>query len=265
MVLVVLGAVFAVLGIAAVVTILLTPAPTIVVLGPAIFAATGLGLFIGGLFMVQAQRRRRRILAEGIPGTARIVSVTQTSVMVNNQPVMRLQLAVTMPDRPRYEVSVRRTIPFVLMARVQPGNTVGVRVDREDGDRLEIDWNAPVAQPAQVPAPMAEPAMPALPAVPDYLTNLPPEQLREQVRSIGVTGRAIVKAVQQTGATAETIGYLLDLWVQLDSGPAYHLANAPAFVESRYASRVAPGVKVPVRLAQLRPGVTMTVLEWDRL
>ena len=61
------------------------------------------------------------------------------------------------------------------------------------------------------------------------------------------------------------IRYLLGMWVQLDSGPAYRVDNAPATVEVHYAARVVPGVTVPLRIAQVRPGVTMSVLEWEKL
>ena len=104
-----------------------------------------------------------------------------------------------------------------------------------------------------------------VPSLPPHAADLPAEQLREQVRAMGATGRAVIDAVRPTGAQGDKAGFTLGMWVQLDSGPAFRVDNAPAAVEQIYAGRVAPGVTVPLRIAQVRPGVTMTVLEWDRL
>jgi hypothetical protein len=123
---------------------------------------------------------------------------------------------------------------------------------------------APQPVPGGPPAP-GTPGGPQVPSIPEYAAGLPADQLREQVRSVGAPGRAIIDAVEQVGPQGDQVGYRLGMWVQLDSGPAYRVENAPAAVELRYAALVRPGIAVPLRIAQVRPGVTMTVLEWEKL
>ena len=282
MLLLVLGGIFAVVGIVVVVGVAIDPGSSALLSMGIVFVVVGAILLAVGVAIVGGQRRRRRVLAEGIAGTARITSVTQTNTMINNQPVMVLRLMVNIPDRPPYEAHLRQVIPFVLLMRAQPGSVVAVKVDPNQADRPVIDWNAPVAGGvnayagggamagvgfggAGLPAGGVGPANVPVPSLPPYAADLPVDQLREQVRSMGATGRAVIDSVQPTGAQGDRAGFTLGMWVQLDSGPAFRVDNAPAAVEQVYAGRVAPGVTVPLRIAQVRPGVTMTVLEWEKL
>lgn len=137
---VILGAVFAVAA-AAVPFV----APSVAPLG-LVWGGVAVLLLATGSVKVGRQRFRKRVLAEGIAGTAEIVSMAQTRIMINYQPVMRLRLTVSLPDRAPYEAQLRQLIPSVLLVRAQPGNVVAVRVDPRKPDRPVIDWNAPVAQ-----------------------------------------------------------------------------------------------------------------------
>jgi len=251
--------------------------PSSLLLMGSIFILTGTILDAVGFVMVRSARGKARLLATGLAGTARITSVRQTNMMVNNQPVIAFELLVAVPGRPEYTARYREVVPFIRLGQIQPGNTVAVRVDAARPERVAIDWGASVQAPVSplgVPGYAAGqlagvvPGMvttPQVPSVPEYAAGLPPDQLREQVRSVGAPGRAIIDAVEQTGPEGDTIGYRLGMWIQLDSGPSYHVENTPAAVEPRYAVLIRPGVAVPLRMAQVRPGVTVTVLEWDKL
>src|SRR5262249_10893059 len=57
------------------------------------------------------RRWRARVLATGLIGTAEITSVERTATLVAEEPVMRLRLRITVPDRPPYEASVRQLLP----------------------------------------------------------------------------------------------------------------------------------------------------------
>lgn len=272
MFLVVMGAAFALVGAVVDVLAAVHVFPTALLLMGSIFVLTGGILLVVGVLMVRSARGRARLLATGLAGTARISSVRQTSMMVNNQPVLAFELLVEVPGRPAYTATLRELVPFIRLAQVQPGSTLAVRVDPARPERVAIDWGASVSgaqpfgiAPSGVGSPRAVPQVPDLPHVPEYAAGLPVEQLREHVRSVGAPGRAIIDAVRQVGPQGDKIGYQLGMWVQLDSGPAYRLDDAPVAVEPRFTMLVRPGVTVPLRIAQVRPGVTMTVLEWERL
>ena len=262
MFLLVMGAAFALVGGVVDIGVALGSFPDELIIMGSIFVVVGLVLLAVGAVLVRGARRRAHVLATGVPGTALITSIRQTSVRVNDQPVIAITLTVRVPGRPEYPVTVRQVIPFIRLPQIQPGRTLAVRVAQERPEEVVIDWAAPVGAPA---AAAGTPAGPPLPGVPQYAVNLPPDQLREQVRSVGATGRAIIDAVQQTGPQDGKVGFQLGMWVQLDSGPAFRVDNAPAAVETRYAVLVRPGITVPLRIAQVRPGVTMTVLEWEKL
>ena len=280
MFLVILGSAFLLAGVGVDVAAALGVIPSELLLMGSIFVLTGAILDTVGLMMVRSSRARARLLATGLAGTARITSVRQTNVMVNNQPVIAFELLVAIPGRPEYPARHREVVPLIRLGQVQPGTSVAVRVDPQRPERVVIDWGASVPGPVSsfaVPGyaarlaasggvvPGTPAAPPPVPSVPEYAAGLPMEQLREHVRSVGAPGRAIIDAVEQVGPEGDKIGYRLGMWVQLDSGPSYHVEHAPAAVEPRYAVLVRPGVAVPLRMAQVRPGVTVTVLEWEKL
>lgn len=264
MFLVVMGAAFALVGAVVDGLAAVQVFPTSLLLMGSIFVLTGVILLAVGIGMVRSARGKARLLATGLAGTATISSVRQTSMMVNNQPVLAFELLVQVPGRPPYTATLRELIPFIRLAQVQPGNTLAVRVDPARPERVAIDWGASVttAQPFGIAPARQAPQVPDLPRVPD---GLPPDQLRAQVCAYGAPGRAILDAVRQVGPDRDMIMFSLSMWVQLDSGPAYRVEDSPALVEPRYTVLVRPGTTVPLHTAQVRPGVTVTVLEWERL
>src|SRR5881394_409740 len=57
---------------------------------------------------------------------AEIVSARQTNMYVNEQPVVQMQLNVTLSGRPPYQVSHREVVPLLALAMIQPGHSVPV-------------------------------------------------------------------------------------------------------------------------------------------
>src|SRR5262249_58597662 len=57
-----------------------------------------------GYYFNRAQGQANQILTQGIPGTATIIGVNSTNVMVNDQPMAKLTLNVQLPGRPAYIV-----------------------------------------------------------------------------------------------------------------------------------------------------------------
>jgi hypothetical protein len=76
----------------------------------------------------------------GLKGTARILSVRQTGMWMNNNPVVVLDLAVSVPDEPTYEVRHRETVPVVALGRLAQGDELDVRVDKRNPSDLIVLW-----------------------------------------------------------------------------------------------------------------------------
>jgi len=92
---------------------------------------------------------RERLEQTGVPGSARILSVTDVSTDSEFPPEVDLMLAVTVSGRPTYEVARRDTVPRLAIGRLTDGRPLAVLVDPAQPEQLVIEW---MAQPQQNPA-----------------------------------------------------------------------------------------------------------------
>jgi hypothetical protein len=76
--------------------------------------------------------------ASGIPGSATVNGMNDTGTMVNNAPVMEIDMTVTVPGREPYNVKHRQLVAFAAMANFQPGKTFPVHVDQNDPSKIVI-------------------------------------------------------------------------------------------------------------------------------
>jgi hypothetical protein len=76
--------------------------------------------------------------ASGIPGSATVNSLSDTGTMINNAPVMELDLTVSVPGREPYQVKHRQLVAYAAMGNFQPGKTFPVHVDQQDPTKLVI-------------------------------------------------------------------------------------------------------------------------------
>jgi hypothetical protein len=74
------------------------------------------------------------------PGTATVVAVTDTGMLVNSDPVVMLDLSVTVDSRDAYAVRIRQIVGKLYVARLQPGATLPVVVDAQDPYQVTIQW-----------------------------------------------------------------------------------------------------------------------------
>jgi hypothetical protein len=74
----------------------------------------------------------------GIAGSATVNGLSDTGTMVNNAPVMEIDLTVTVPGREPYQVKHRQLVAFAAMGNFQPGKTFPVHVDQQDPSKLVI-------------------------------------------------------------------------------------------------------------------------------
>jgi hypothetical protein len=106
--------------------------------------------FMGGSpELIREIALRERLEQTGIPGSARILSVTDVSTDTEFPLEVDLMLAVTVSGWPTYEVARHDTVPRLAIGRLSDGRPLSVLVDPAQPDQLVIEW---MAQPEQNPA-----------------------------------------------------------------------------------------------------------------
>jgi hypothetical protein len=76
--------------------------------------------------------------ASGVPGTATVNALSDTGTMLNNSPVMEIDLTVQVPGRDPYDVKHRQLVAYAAMGNFQPGKTFPVHVDQQDPSKIVI-------------------------------------------------------------------------------------------------------------------------------
>jgi hypothetical protein len=78
------------------------------------------------------QEKTAALISAGIVGHARIDAVTDTGVMVNDNPTVQFDLTVTRPGRDPYSASLTQVVSRLVMGDFRPGATVPVRISPDD-------------------------------------------------------------------------------------------------------------------------------------
>ncbi|HEY9312303.1 SHOCT domain-containing protein [Williamsia sp.] len=107
---------------------------------------TGLGItildvviaFFVARFTYQGKRRRFELEQTGRLGVADVVSVEQTNVQVNDQPMMKLKLRIHGDGIAPFEADKRLVVPMMHLAALN-SRRLAVLVDPYSGE-FEIDW-----------------------------------------------------------------------------------------------------------------------------
>ena len=74
--------------------------------------------------------------ASGIAGNATVDAVNDTGTMINNAPVMEMDLTVAVPGRDPYQVKHRQVIALSQIPNFQPGKQFPVHVDQQDPSKI---------------------------------------------------------------------------------------------------------------------------------
>ena len=118
-----------------------------------ILFVVGVGLIIAGVIWLRRSADKDRISTTGLAGTGQITGLTQTGMMVNNQPVVKIEMLITVPGRQPYPASVQEIVPLILLGSLGQG-ALPVRVDPVRPDKIVVQWDqvgvgsAPFSQPA---------------------------------------------------------------------------------------------------------------------
>jgi hypothetical protein len=76
--------------------------------------------------------------ANGLAGNATVTAINDTGTLVNNAPVMELDLMVTVPGREPYPVKHRQLVALSAIPNFQPGKMFPVHVAQDDPNRIVI-------------------------------------------------------------------------------------------------------------------------------
>ena len=93
---------------------------------------TAAAIAIPIIWMRKKRQQAEHLAAVGTQGEAKILSLADTGMLVNNNPRVTLELEITMPMRPPYKVTKTMVVPMIRLSQVQVGETVGVMVDMSD-------------------------------------------------------------------------------------------------------------------------------------
>jgi len=81
-------------------------------------------------------------VASGVNARAVVVAASQTGTLVNDQPMVRLELTVVPAGASAYAVTVTQVVELLHLAKASVGRALPVRVDPARPDTVWIDWAA---------------------------------------------------------------------------------------------------------------------------
>lgn len=106
-----------------------------------VFALINLALRLGGVDLEAAAKASE----PQVPARVTIESKRQTGTYINEQPRIEFDLLVEPEGLPSYRVTKKATVPHTALSDIGLGDGFEARVDPGGGDRIAIDWNAPIA------------------------------------------------------------------------------------------------------------------------
>jgi hypothetical protein len=255
-----------------------------------ILAVVGVILLLFGIGARRKAKENQRIDDTGLAGTGQIVGMTQTGMYLNEQPQIGLQLMVSVPGRNPYQVEVRQFVPLMLLARLQVGASLPVKVDQQDPSKVVIDWDAP-AQPMAYPGAWGQQmpgtwsgqagGMPMVGGMPMAggmpMGGIPMvsgttsvnvqgqdvDAMRAQMAATGLDGTATISMAQDTGvAVGNNKLFSVQMTVNVPGRAPYQETSA-AMVPLEDAAKIVAGVTVPVKVAPDNPNLVM--IQWDKV
>src|SRR5688500_4807050 len=112
-----------------------------------ILGLVGLALLAWANKMSKGLAEADRLRESGVQGHARVVAMEQTGMSMNDNPLIEMDLDVTLPGRQPYRVHHKDWVPLMMLGTLGGGAALPVRVDPQDPSKILIEWN----QPAQWP------------------------------------------------------------------------------------------------------------------
>ena len=112
----------------------------VIVMGVA-FCLTALPLYFVWIKIIGPMRASKRLLKTGLPGKAKILSVQDTRVTLNQNPRIHLSLEVRPEDRrlQTYTVEIKPVVSRLQVHYFQPGGMLSVRYDPKNPKQVAIE------------------------------------------------------------------------------------------------------------------------------
>lgn len=233
-----------------------------------IFVLTG--RYVGGL-------DTGATIANGVPGTAQIMTVQDTGVTINSvNMVVKVGLLVTIPGAPSYTAEARTVLSGrTSWGALTPGMTVPVKVDPNDPSKVAIDMERGLSAAEATPAMLAQAVNQALAAGPagGQAAGMVSMKAADIIRD-GIKTEGRLVSVTPTGLTADkaTGGLAPDqaddplMLIELafdGEGGAEQTTRCVVRVPDGKAGFLAAGAPVPVAYLAGRPETA--TIAWDRL
>jgi hypothetical protein len=80
---------------------------------------------------------------DAVEASAQVLSTGATTGMLNNDPIVPVELMIFKPGGPPRPVSTSVVVPVTQLHRLATGATVPVKLSASNPDALAIDWSAP--------------------------------------------------------------------------------------------------------------------------
>ena len=111
--------------------------------------------------LMEGLQQSQQLQASGVDGTATVVSVADTGGSLNDHPIARLELDVTLPGQAPYRTTVEQAIPRLQAGQIVPGAVVAVKADPQNPQAVALAATAGgSAAPAGAPS-APDPSAPA--------------------------------------------------------------------------------------------------------
>jgi hypothetical protein len=167
-------------------------------------------------------KKKKRILEDGISAEAVVLSVADTGVTVNDNPRVKLTLQVQPEGDAPFEATKKVTVSRVAIP--SPGDRYWVRYDPADPSEVEFDDAKVAAVNAQAESSMAQAAAATVPA--DLAQN-------------GILGRGALVDVQKN-PTGQLVDCQLTLGIRLVDGTPSYRANTRISLSPENAEKMIP-------------------------
>lgn len=104
-------------------------------------------VFLGILYasMILRVNRAQALAQTGVRGQAQIMEMTQTGMMVNNQPRVKLKLRVSAAGVPTFEDTRTETVPLIALGQLSTGVPLTVFLQPDKPKAYVIDWSGALA------------------------------------------------------------------------------------------------------------------------
>jgi uncharacterized protein HemY len=93
--------------------------------------------FLGNLS--KAGQATQQLLMTGVPATATVLQLEDGGMRVNDNPMVNVMLQVNSTQFGTYQAVVQSIVPMIKLAQVQPGQSVNVKVDPSNPQRVALE------------------------------------------------------------------------------------------------------------------------------